>query len=137
MFRRNPSASAMRAFQEALAATAVRNPRRRNPSASENGRYRFVTDCIGSTYEDISALKESGEGVSRTTFARALGPSEWKAIQKELGYDRDFPISGDWHVGYYKGTYRGVPAYYLVWSATEYIFTLDGKEGPSLARRRR
>lgn len=31
MFRRNPSASAMRAFQEALAATAVRNPRRRNP----------------------------------------------------------------------------------------------------------
>ena len=112
------------------------NPRR-NPSASENGRYRFVTSCRGSTYEDISALKESGEDVSRTVFARALGPSEWKAIQKELGYGRDFPISGDWHVDYRKGTYRGVPAYYLVWSGIEYIFTLDGKQGPSLARGRR
>ena len=114
-----------------------RNPRRANPAASENGRYRFVTDCISSTYEDISALKESGEDVSRTAFARALGPAEWKAIQKELGYDRDFPISGDWHVDYRKGTYRGVPAYYLVWSGIEYIFTLDGQQGASLARSRR
>jgi DNA repair protein RadC len=112
------------------------NPRR-NPPASENGRYRFVTNCIASTDEDISALKESGEGVSRTTFARALGPAEWKTIQKELGYDRDFPISGDWHIDYRKGTYRGVPAYYLVWSGIEYIFTLDGKQGASLARSRR
>jgi len=112
------------------------NPRH-NPAASENGRYRFVTNCISSTYEDISALKESGEDVSRTAFARALGPAEWKAIQKELGYDRDFPISGDWHVDYRKGTYRGVPAYYLVWSGIEYIFTLDGKQGASLARSRR
>jgi len=110
---------------------------RHNPAASENGRYRFVTNCISSTYEDISALKESGEDVSRTAFARALGPAEWKAIQKELGYDRDFPISGDWHVDYRKGTYRGVPAYYLVWSGIEYIFTLDGKQGASLARSRR
>lgn len=112
------------------------NPRRA-PAASENGRYHFVTSCVGSTYEDISALKESGEDVSRTTFARALGPAEWKAIQKELGYDRDFPISGDWHVDYRKGTYRGVPAYYLVWSGIEYIFTLDGRQGASLARSRR
>jgi len=112
------------------------NPRR-TPAASENGRYRFVTSCVGSTYEDISALKESGEDVSRTAFARALGPAEWKAIQKELGYDRDFPISGDWHVDYRKGTYRGVPAYYLVWSGIECIFTLDGKQGASLARSRR
>jgi DNA repair protein RadC len=113
------------------------NPRRANPSASENGRYRFVTDCIGSTYEDISALKETGEDVSRTAFARALGPEAWKEIQKELGYGRDFPISRDWHVGYYRGTYRGVPAYYLVWSGIEHIFTLDGKQGHSLARSRR
>jgi DNA repair protein RadC len=113
------------------------NPRR-SPATSENGRYRFVTDCISSTYEDISALKESVSSLtSRTAFARALGPAEWKAIQRQLGYDRDFPISRDWHVGYDKGTYRGVPAYWLTHSGIEYIFTLDGKQGASLARSRR
>jgi len=100
------------------------------------GRYRFVTNCIGSTYEDISALKQTATGVSRATFARALGPEEWKWIQKELGYDRDFRISGDWHVGYDKGTYRGVPAYWLTHGGIEWIFTLDGEQGKSLARRR-
>jgi hypothetical protein len=68
--------------------------------ASGIGRYRFVTTCIGSTYEDISAMKETATGVSRATFARAVGPEEWKRVQKELGYDRDFSISRDWHVGY-------------------------------------
>jgi hypothetical protein len=116
------------------AMSARLNPRRSNPAASENGRYRFVTNCVGSTYEDISALKETGDQITRATFARALGPAEWKWVQAELGYDRDFRISGDWHVGYYKGVYRGVPAYYLVHSGIEWIFTLDGKQGKSLAR---
>ena len=98
------------------------------------GRYRFVTTCIGSTYEDISALKETATEVTRATFARAVGPEEWKRVQKELGYDRDFRISGDWHVGYDKGTYRGVPAYWLTHSGIERIFTLDGEQGKSLAR---
>lgn len=104
-------------------------------AASDMGRYRFVTNCIGSTYEDISALKETATGVSRATFARAIGPEEWKWIQKELGYDRDFRISGDWHVGYDTGTYRGVPAYWLTHSGIEWIFTLDGEQGKSRARR--
>jgi class 3 adenylate cyclase len=73
--------------------------------------------------------------VSRATFARAVGPEEWKRVQKELGYDRDFSISRDWHVGYDKGTYRGVPAYWLTHSAIEWIFTLDGEQGKSRARR--
>ena len=100
-------------------------------------RYRFVTNCIGSTEEDISALKETGEEVSRQTFARALGPEEWAWIQYQLGYRKDFRITTDWHVGYYRGVYRGVPAFYLVHSHIEYVFTLDGQQGPSLSTRRR
>jgi hypothetical protein len=104
-------------------------------AASGIGRYRFVTTCISSTYEDISAMKETATEVSRATFARALGPESWAWVQKSLGYDRDFRISGDWHVGYDKGTYRGVPAYWLTHSAIEWIFTLDGEQGKSRARR--
>jgi len=99
------------------------------------GRYRFVTTCIGSTYEDISAMKETATGVSRATFAKALGPEQWKWVQKSLGYDRDFSISRDWHVDYDKGTYRGIPAYWLTHSGIEWIFTLDGEQGKSLGRR--
>lgn len=108
---------------------------RDNPAANENGRYQYVTDCTGSTYEDIQALKESETGVSLGTFRKAVGTAAWKDITASLGYGRDFPISRDWHVGYYKGVYRGVPAYFLRHSMIEHIFTLNGEQGPSLADR--
>ena len=104
----------------------AKGPNAQGLTAPEMGRYRFVNNCVRSNGEDISAMKQTATEVSRATFARALGPEEWKWIQKELGYDRDFRISGDWHVGYDKGTYRGVPAYWLTHSGIEWIFTLDG-----------
>lgn len=99
------------------------------------GRYRYVTNCIGSTYEDIQALMASESRITLETFRTAVGPREWREIQASLGYDRSFPISKDWHVGYYRGEYRGVPAYFLRHSRVEYIFTLEGRQGPSLATR--
>ncbi len=98
-----------------------------------SGRYQFVTDCIRSTYEDIQALMASEQAVSRTAVARAIGPVAWRDWQRDMGYDKDFPISRDWHVGYFKGTFRGVPAYFIRHSRIEHIFTLDGKVGASLA----
>lgn len=105
-------------------------------AVSDLGRYRFVTTCVSSTSDDIHAMKATATEVSRATFARALGPEAWTQVQKELGYDRDFRISGDWHVNYENGTYRGVPAYWLTHSGIEWIFTLDGEQGKSRARRR-
>lgn len=99
------------------------------------GRYQYVTDCIGSTYEDIQDLIETEVSVSLETFRKAVGLRAWREIQAVLGYDRSFPISKDWHVGYYRGVYRGVPAYFLRHSRIEHIFTLEGRQGPSLATR--
>ena len=109
------------------------SPAKKNPRAAENGRYHYVMSCPGSTYEDIQALQESEQTVSRATFAKAIGSQAWRDIQASLGYDRDFPITKDWHVGYYKGVFRGVPCYFLRHSRIEHIYTLDGKLGPSLA----
>lgn len=119
----------------ALAAAAKR-ARREGPGSAarvaiERGPYRYVHNCTSSTYEDIRKMLESAVEVSRNAFARAVGPDEWKSIQQRLGYGRDFPISRDWHVSYDKGTYRGVPAYWLTHSHIEYIFTLNGEVGPS------
>jgi len=101
------------------------------------GRFRFVTDCIGSTGEDIRDLVDSEQDISRRSFAIAVGPSGYQQVSEMLGYDRHFPLSRDWHVGYYRGRYRGVPAVFLRHSHIEYIFTLDGKVGPSAAPERR
>lgn len=73
------------------------------------------------------------EMITLATFRTAIGPQQWREIKESLGYDRHLPISKDWHVAYFKGTYRETPAYWLTWSAMEYIFTLDGEMGPSLA----
>lgn len=85
----------------------------------------------------MRALIEREESIARRTFQLAIGPAAWREIQQALGYDRDFPIRRDWHVGYYKSFYRGVPAVFLRHSRIEHIFTLDGVVGASLARSRR
>jgi hypothetical protein len=101
-------------------------------NGSDDGRYVFVHACPGSTAEDISDLRDSERKISRRTFVRKLAPGQWEWIQRELGYDRHLPISrADWQIPYFKGVYRGVPAVFLVWSAFEYIFTLDGTLGAS------
>ena len=97
------------------------------------GRFLYVHSCPGSTYEDIQALMGSEEQVSLATFRKAIGADQWRDICLSLGYDRSFPISKDWHVGYYKGTYRHVPAYFLRHSRIEHIYTLGGVVGPSHA----
>jgi hypothetical protein len=95
--------------------------------STEEGRYSFVTDCIGADGYDIREMRGEGKAISVDTFRKAIGQERWKDIQAQLGYGRSLPIRKDWHVGYYRGTYRGVPAVYLVWSGIEYVFTLDGK----------
>jgi hypothetical protein len=100
------------------------------------GRFLYVHSCPASTSEDIHDLVDRQKDISRRTFARAIGLEQWVWIQRELGYGPWLRISKDWHVGYYKSVYRGVPAVFLRWSAMEYIFTLDGQLGPSAATSR-
>jgi hypothetical protein len=98
---------------------------------SLRGRFVFIHACPESTYEDMRLLLETERLISLRTFREAIGLQQWRELIASLGYSRDFPISRDWHVEYAKGIYRGVPAVFLRWSRTEYIFTLDGRLGPS------
>ncbi len=99
------------------------------------GRFLFVHSCPGSTYEDMRPLIDNERTISRKSFALAIGTEQWRSLQHNLGYDRWLPISKDWHVGYYRSVYRGVPAVFLRHSHIEYIYTLDGQLGPSEATR--
>lgn len=103
---------------------------------SLKGRFHFIHRCVGSTYEDIQEMlnEHPVKEISLRTFREAIGIQQWKELTRDLGYDRNFPISREDYVSYHSGTYRSVPAVWLVWSGFEYIFTLDGKLGPSAAR---
>lgn len=90
--------------------------------------YRFETNCISSDYASIRSLIAAQQDISRQAFARRIGTAQWRDLQQTLGYDRHFPISRDWHVGYYESVYRGVPAVFLRHSGIEWIF-VQGEPG--------
>lgn len=88
-------------------------------------KYVFETDCIHSTYEAIRALVETLEPVSLSVVYRGVeGLREWALNH---GYDSVFGTRGlsmehDWHLGTFRGVYRGRPALVVVWSAIEFIW---------------
>lgn len=83
---------------------------------------RFITNCINADGQDINDMKQGHQMIVRRTFLRHVDRASLQTVEKELGYDRDFPMSKDWHVAYYKSTYQGKPCIYFVWSAIEYVF---------------
>lgn len=89
----------------------------------------FETNCVGSDSESIHAMRDDATEITYNTFRRrVLGLQDWA---RGHGYDRSFPLSGDWHVAYYKSTYRGRPCFYLVWSGYEEIWVSGGESGDS------
>lgn len=83
--------------------------------------YTFTTDCIGSTGELINAMRDGAADSTLQEMRERC--ADFECLATRLGYDRDFPIDGDWHVSYHRSEYNGRPCFYLVWSAIEYIFT--------------
>lgn len=89
--------------------------------------FRFLTTCVtapGPTPgEDITAMVEAGREITRRTFLRWVDREDLTLWETALGYDRDFPMSRDWHVRYARSTYRGVPCVYFDHSRIEHVFT--------------
>ena len=89
-------------------------------------KYIFETDCTCSNYEDIRALIETLQPVSLlTVYKNVVGLAAWA---RSVGYDSAFGARGlslerDWHVGTYRGVYRGRSALVVRWSGIEHIWT--------------
>jgi hypothetical protein len=90
-------------------------------------RYTFITDCVGwRSGDDINDMKEHSRPISRRAFLRRVDPQQMADLEQQLGYerraDKGLTMAGDWHVGYFEGTFVGVPAVYFAWSGIEHIF---------------
>lgn len=86
-------------------------------------RFAYTTNCVSANGADITAMKDSSREITRKTFLKYIDKSHLDTLENDLGYDKHLRMSQDWHVSYYKGTYRGKPCVYFVWSAIEYVFT--------------
>ena len=82
----------------------------------------FVTNCICADGDDINEMKRGAEIIEREEFLAEAAPESMAEQEAALGYDADFLMETDWHVAYYRSTYRGKPCVYFVWSAIEYVF---------------
>lgn len=78
--------------------------------------YSFETDCICSDYDSITNMKDNAIEITYKTMRRHCNLSEWN---KAWG----IPLHREWHVTFYKSTYKGIKCYFFTHSAIEYIFT--------------
>jgi hypothetical protein len=87
--------------------------------------YHYNTNCVNSNGRDIQRMTDNSVAVTYDTFLKHCeGVQEVAAQLGYAGHPRaGLTLKQDWHVGYYRSTFRGKPCYYMVWSAIEYIWT--------------
>ena len=98
--------------------------------------FRYITDCInapgfegmsyGEAGDAINAMKAVARPVTRKTFLAHTLHKERQSVEAALGYVRyprqGLTMAGDWHVSYFKSTFKDRPVYYFTHSGVEYIF---------------
>jgi len=86
---------------------------------------RYTTNCTSSDATSINNMKRRAQEVTYRTFRRHCGNLD--EVAQQMGYAlhpaRGLMLVNDWHVRYYKSSYRGKPCYYMAHSAIEYIWT--------------
>jgi GNAT superfamily N-acetyltransferase len=94
------------------------------------GDYEFRTTCVSEgTGEHIQEMLDNAKDCGYSEVKRHCeGLRQW---ERDNGYAPDGSRKGltlrkDWSVSYGKGTYRGVPCYFVVWSAIEHVWTRKG-----------
>lgn len=74
----------------------------------------------------LEALYEADQEITADTFFRHVSLKE---VSAELGYafghEVGLHLKADYHVSYYRSTWRGVPCLHLEWSRIDHIFVQD------------
>lgn len=85
----------------------------------------YRTCCVNSTAEAINAMVDDAKEITYKTFRKYCHDLDaWaEGMSYFLHYRQGLTLKRDWHVAYYKSTYKGEPCYYLVHSAIEHIWT--------------
>lgn len=88
----------------------------------------FIGTCVGWPEADVYAegglveMIDKGLNIEREEFVGAVGPYKLAEVERSIGYDDDFRMENDWHVGYFVSELHGKPCWYFKWSAIEHVF---------------
>jgi hypothetical protein len=92
---------------------------------NERGVFMKYQYCCVSpkSLEELNFIINNEQEITRQTFLKHVNKDELREIEQSLGYDRNFPMSKDWHVTYHKSkTPTGKRTYFFCHSAIEYVF---------------
>lgn len=83
----------------------------------------FYSDCVGWPRDKVALLHElidESEDIARSTFIAYADTETMRGLESNLGYDRGFSMSKDYHVRYKSHKATGIK--FFVHSAIEYVF---------------
>lgn len=84
---------------------------------------QYVGRCVDLFGPDIQEMVDSAVEITRTTFMRHVTAEALRSLFPDYQWGgRGFTMAKDWHICYYRGKYRGKRCWFLVHSATEYVF---------------
>src|SRR5688500_9914113 len=94
---------------------------------------RFTITCVACTgqedYEALLALEDSARDITRRTFLKHVDREDLRQLEEDRGYathpGQGLTMAGDFHVRYYKGLWKGRPAYCFDWSSIDHVFADD------------
>jgi hypothetical protein len=84
--------------------------------------------------DKIMEMQELAKEITRREFLTYVNKESLNDIVRSLGYNKNFTMSKDWHVSYYKSAYEGVFCIYFVHSHIEYVFTSNQRMNESVKK---
>jgi hypothetical protein len=81
----------------------------------------YTTCCVNSNADDIIEMRDKSREITYKTFIKYVSHKELLDMFCE-GFEWK-SIKNDYHIRYFKSTFKNHPCYYLKHSAIEYIWT--------------
>jgi len=101
--------------------------------------YSFATRCVEAEGPDISEMVDNADDVSFDEVRDNVKEPTLDDWAQDMGYELDpedgLTLEDDWAVSFHRGVFRGRPAYYVVHSGIEHIWTWDDECGDPPARK--
>lgn len=88
----------------------------------------FYCDCVGWDRNDVncegglSDLIDNRIEIKRAAFVLNVDKEDREELEKNLGYSKDFRITQDYHVEYFRSKHHEAVVYGIQHSAIEYVF---------------
>lgn len=78
--------------------------------------------CGSDDAEHILDMVDAAERIDHDDFLEAIGNTAYDELERSLGYGVNLRLAEDWHVSFWKSTFKGIEVIYLDHSLGEYIF---------------